>query len=243
MLELLISQLQAGTPPSDLDYDTIQVLLAPDGVSGIKLGYSCAISGDGTTIAIGAYSGRSIDVPTGAVYVYEKIGGSYTWIQKLTASDGAINDYFGFSVAISGDGTTISIGAYADGDKGTYSGSVYVFKYNDSSYVQVQKLTASDGATGDFFGFSVAISGDGTTISIGAYSDDDKGNNSGSVYVFKHEETQYREVKKLTGNKNVANGNFGRSVAIAEDAQQIVVGGENWTDDAGVATGAGFVFS
>lgn len=186
MLEILIYQLQADTPPSDLDYDTMQVLLAPDGVSGIHLGYSCAISSDGRIIALGAPNGRRSSIPAGAVYVYEKIGDSYTWIQKLTASDGAANDYLGFSVAISGDGSTISIGTYAD---------------------------------------------------------DDKGSSSGSMYVFKHEETQYREVKKLTGNKNVANGNFGRSVAIAEDTQQIVVGGENWTDGAGVATGSGFVFS
>ena len=103
---------------------------------------------------------------------------------KLTASDGAVNDYFGSSVSISSDGTTALIGAYLDDDKGANSGSAYVFKYNGTSWTQQSKLTASDGAASDQFGYSVSISSDGTTALIGAIYDDDKGTNSGSAYVF-----------------------------------------------------------
>ena len=103
---------------------------------------------------------------------------------KLTASDGAARDYFGYSVSISADGTTALIGAYADDDKGSNSGSAYVFKYNGTSWSQQSKLTASDGAASDNFGSSVSISSDGTTALIGAYFDDDKGADSGSAYVF-----------------------------------------------------------
>ena len=103
---------------------------------------------------------------------------------KLTASDGAASDYFGYSVSISSDGTTALIGAYADDDKGTDSGSAYIFKYNGTAWIQQAKLTASDGAASDQFGFSVSISSDGTTALIGAHTDDDKGVNSGSAYVF-----------------------------------------------------------
>lgn len=96
---------------------------------------------------------------------------------KLVASDGALGDNFGYSVAIDGD--TIVVGARYDDDKGSNSGSVYVFGWNGgtSSWSQQQKLTASDGASSDYFGFSVAISGD--VIVVGVYSDDDKGTDSG----------------------------------------------------------------
>ena len=103
---------------------------------------------------------------------------------KLTASDGATNDWFGYSVSISSDGTTALIGAYYDDDKGANSGSAYVFKYNGTAWIQQAKLTASDGAASDYFGNSVSISSDGTTALIGAYADDDKGADSGSAYVF-----------------------------------------------------------
>ena len=103
---------------------------------------------------------------------------------KLVASDGAASDSFGYSVSISSDGTTALIGARLDDDKGTDGGSAYVFKFNGTSWTQQAKLTASDGAANDYFGYSVSISSDGTTALIGATYDDDKGTDSGSAYVF-----------------------------------------------------------
>ncbi len=70
---------------------------------------------------------------------------------KLTASDGAADDYFGFSVAISGDGSTAVIGARDDDDRGSISGSAYVFTRSGSSWTQQAKLTASDGAADSTF--------------------------------------------------------------------------------------------
>ena len=104
---------------------------------------------------------------------------------KLTAGDGAANDWFGNSVSI--DGNTMVIGAYGDDDMGSSSGSAYVFTRDTpgdpaSSWTQLAKLTAGDGAESDQFGNSVSI--DGGTVVIGAYLDDDKGSSSGSAYVF-----------------------------------------------------------
>ena len=106
-------------------------------------------------------------------------------LQKLLDSDGAVSDYFGVSTSISGDGSAIVVGAHFDDDKGDNSGSAYIFsKQPNGNYLQTQKLTASDGAASDYFGYSTSISGDGSTIVVGAYLDDDKGENSGSAYVF-----------------------------------------------------------
>ena len=98
---------------------------------------------------------------------------------KLLASDGAATDWFGSSVAVSGDTTVV--GARGDDDSGFNSGSAYVYRYDGSAWVEEAKLLASDGAAGDFFGYSVAVSGD--TAVVGAWYDDDSGSDSGSAYV------------------------------------------------------------
>ena len=93
-----------------------------------------------------------------------------------------------------------------DDDKGSNSGSAYVFEMSDSSdatsWTQVAKLTADDGAAADNFGVSVAIS-DGTIV-VGAYRDDDKGPNSGSAYVFEKSDssdaTSWTQAAKLTAD-------------------------------------------
>ena len=103
---------------------------------------------------------------------------------KLTASDGAEFDTFGKRVAISGD--TIVVGASEDEIGGFNLGSAYVFVKPGGGWAnatQTAKLTASDGTDADFFGGSVAISGD--TIAVGAYGDDiGPAEDRGSVYVF-----------------------------------------------------------
>jgi hypothetical protein len=106
-------------------------------------------------------------------------GAGTAWLQKqkLIASDGAASDYFGVSVSISGDYAIV--GADWDDDKGDYSGSAYVFRRDGTGWVQQQKLTASDGAAVDWFGFSVSISGDFAIV--GAPRDDDS---RGSAYIF-----------------------------------------------------------
>ena len=93
---------------------------------------------------------------------------------KLTASDAADDDYFGDSVAISGD--TVVVGAYGKTARAADRGAAYVFERNQGgadNWGQVKKLTASDAADDDYFGYSVAISGD--TVVVGAYREDGAG--------------------------------------------------------------------
>ncbi len=109
--------------------------------------------------------------------------GQFDLETKITASDAAEFDQFGHSVAISGD--TAIVGALLNDDAGENSGLVYIFDRNQGgadNWGQVLKLTASDAAAGDQFGFSVAISGD--TAIVGALLNDDAGSQSGSVYIF-----------------------------------------------------------
>jgi hypothetical protein len=154
-------------------------LLASDGAAGDNFGNYVAL--DGNTALIGAYQDDDNGANSGSVYVFTRSGTTWTQQQKLLASDGAAGDQFscyGFSL----DGDTALIGAWYDDDMGTNSGSVYVFTRSGTTWTQQAKLLASDGATGDYFGYYVSFNGN--TALIGAWGDDDKGIDSGSVYVF-----------------------------------------------------------
>ncbi|MHB8742806.1 MAG: FG-GAP repeat protein [Sulfuricaulis sp.] len=151
-----------------------QELIATDGAVGDSFGGSVALWG--TTALVGAqFKTIGSNTNQGAAYVFTFNGSTWTQTQKLIASDGVANDYFGNSVALSG--TTALIGAF---DKtigsNTKQGAAYVFTFNGSTWVQQQELTASDGAPIDYFGTSVALSG--TTALVGAY-DKMIGSNSG----------------------------------------------------------------
>ncbi|MCJ7571560.1 MAG: FG-GAP repeat protein, partial [Candidatus Thermoplasmatota archaeon] len=141
-------------------------------------GYSVSLSGD--TALIGVPTDDDNGVDSGSAYIFTRTGTTWTQQAKLTASDGTENDRFGYSVSLDGD--TALIGATRDDDKGTDSGSAHVFTRTGTTWTQQAKLTASDGAENDRFGYSVSLDGD--TALIGATRDDDKGTDSGSVYLF-----------------------------------------------------------
>ena len=103
------------------------------------------------------------------------------------------------------------------------------------------KLTASDAASNDFFGNSVAFSKDGSVLAIGAYGDDDNGQDgSGSVYLYSGSGTNWTKIKKLTASDAAAGDNFGSSVAFSKDGNVLAIGAED-DDDNGVS-GSGSVY-
>jgi plastocyanin len=203
-------------------------LTASDGAVFDAFGNSVSISGD--NVVAGAQGGG---VDPGSAYVYRMNGGSYDEY-KLTASDGAGTDAFGYSVSISGD--NVLVGSYFDDDNGTNSGSAYVYRWDGAAYNE-SKLTASDGAWGDQFGRSVSISGD--TVVVGSHFDDDNGFiNSGSAYAYRWNGLSYTE-HKLTASNGAAYDSFGVSVSVFGD--NIVVGA-NQDDDNGVNSGSAYVY-
>ncbi|MCH7886446.1 MAG: T9SS type A sorting domain-containing protein [Candidatus Marinimicrobia bacterium] len=154
---------------------------------------------------------------------------------KLTASDNAAGDKFGFSISISGDYAVV--GAEGNDDNGDFSGSAYVFKRTGTSWAQEAKLLAADGAEFDNFGFSVSISGDYAVV--GAKSDDDNGLSSGSAYVFKRSGTIWAEEAKLLPAEGAAGDRFGFSVSISGD---YAVVGAPFDDDNGTDAGSAYLF-
>ena len=191
----------------DLDGSNEVKIIASDGASGDDFGTSVAV-GD-SKIIVGVFNDDDNGSSSGSVYVYDLDGSNEV---KITASDGAGGDEFGFSVAV-GD-SKIIVGARDDADNGNNSGSVYVYDLDGSNEV---KITASDGAAGNYFGYSVAVAG--SKIIVGARGDDDNGGSSGSVYVYDLDGSN--EVK-ITASDGAANDHFGYSVAVGDS--KIAVG-------------------
>jgi hypothetical protein len=155
-------------------------------------------------------------LPACALDGRRRLSDDYAEVDKLTAADAASYDFFGYSVAI--DGATVVVGAKWDNDGGSSSGSVYVFRTSDggATYGQVTKLTASDAAAYNYFGWSVAIAG--ATVVIGAIG-------SGAVYVFRTTDgTTYSQVAQLTAADAASDDSFGGSVAIAGDTVVVGIG-------------------
>jgi hypothetical protein len=249
--------------------------------AGDQFGYAVALSGN--TLAVGAYledsaavglNGNQTDntaLDSGAVYVFVRTG--TTWAQQayVKASNTAGADYFGRSVALSGD--TLAVGAYfedsaATGVNGTQadntafnSGAVYVFVRTGATWTQQAYVKPSNTGPGDVFGNSVALSGD--TLAVGAYGEDsaaagvngDQSNNtagdSGAAYVFVRSGTTWTQQAYVKASNPGPIDAFGYSVALSgdtlavgaylEDGAATGVNGDQ-ADNAAVSSGAAYVF-
>ena len=155
----------------------------------------------------------------------------FSEVAEIVASDGANGDKFGVSVASSGD--FVVVGASADDDAGTSSGSAYVFRTTDGVTEQIAKLVSSDAAAQDQFGASVAIHND--IIVVGAFYDGDAGTSSGSAYIFKTSDggANWPQVAKLVAPDAEAGDFFGYSVAV--EGNLVVVGATQDDTNAGSA--------
>ena len=203
-------------------------LVASDAAAADYFGYSVAISGN--YAIVGAYNNDDGGADSGSAYIFNVSTG--TQLHKLVASDAAVYDYFGYSVAISGNYAIV--GANGDDDGGSASGSAYIF--NVSTGTQLHKLVASDAAAVDFFGYSVAISGNYAIV--GAYGDDGVPNDSGSAYIFNV--STGTQLHKLVANDAAASDNFGYSVAISGN---YAIVGAQYNDDGGANSGSAYIFN
>lgn len=221
-------------------------------------GSSIAISRDGSTLAIGAFGEASKgaggtapgddDAPSaGAVYVYVRVGMAWQPRAYLKPSNPDSGDQFGFSLALSGDGATLAIGAPGESSAGTgtsaseddnsrpNAGAAYVFARVGEGWVQQAYLKASNTDAFDNFGWSVALANDGATLAVSAISesskaagvDGDQTSNAasaaGAVYVFKRTGPAWAQQAYLKASNPDAGDNFGYSVALSADGGLMAV--------------------
>lgn len=151
---------------------------AADAAAGDSFGRAAAISAD--TVVLGANLRDQQGIDSGAAYVFQRAGSTWSQSAKLVPSDPHAFAYFGNSVDVTGG--TILVGACQDPAQGSSSGSAYVFHDSGSGWSQAGKLVPLVAAPGDLFGNSVALSG--ATAAVGSPSSDDVGWNAGSAYAF-----------------------------------------------------------
>ena len=255
-----------------------------------QFGTSVALSGDGDTLAVGAIgedsNATSIDgnqannsaSNAGAVYVFTRSGGTWSQQAYVKASNAEANDQFGNSVALSGDGDTLAVGApgedgnatVVDGDhtnnSASNSGAAYVFTRTGGAWTQQAYVKASNTEANDRFGISIALSGDGDTLAVGADREDsnatvidgdhtdNSASNSGAAYVFTRTGGTWSQQAYVKASNTGANDQFGISVALSSDGDTLAVGaiGEasNTTDingdgsnNSASLSGAAYVFT
>ena len=205
-------------------WSEFEKVIASDGQQFDFYGESVALAG--RRVVVGSTQRNPIDPGRGAAYVYvNHTTAGLVEEAILTASDGEDDDEFGGAVAIQ-DGLSFSniassisyilVGAVEDAPNGPGSGSAYVFsKRPGFPWTQQRKLVPFDGADGDQFGWSVAITPDAAMV--GAIHDDDNGSNSGSAYIFIHSNTAHNPWSvqtKLLPTDGQGNDLFGISASI-----------------------------
>src|SRR5512146_1461242 len=155
-----------------------------------QFGIAVALSGDGSTLAVGAYDESSnatgIDgdqgdnslAHSGAAYVFVRAGA--TWVQQayVKASNPAAGDEFGHALAISDDGNTLVVGATG---QVASAGAAYVFVRTGTTWAQQAYVVASNAESGDLFGYALALSADGHTLAVGAPAEDSSATGVGGV--------------------------------------------------------------
>jgi hypothetical protein len=210
----------------DLNGNQLAKIIASDGAEFDEFGISVAV-GCGR-IVVGASGDDDNGSSSGSAYIFDLNGNQ---LAKIKALDGAFGDVFGYSVSVGSE--RIVVGAYRDDDNGSNSGSAYIFDLNGN---QLAKIKASDGGSGDSFGYSVAI-GSGRII-VGAPNDAVDGlSASGSLYVFNLNGTQLAKIKASDG---AFGDDFGYSVAIGSG--RILVGAP-YDDDNGDSSGSAYIFT
>ncbi len=235
--------------------------------AGDEFGRAIALSADGSMLAVGAWeedsaaSGIGGDQTSdtsndsGAVYLFRRISGRWSQEAYVKASNSDSSTYFGYSVALSADGSALAVGAHyedsaatgiaGDPTSGTAgnSGAVYVFRSTAGVWSQEAYVKASNTGTGDEFGGSVALSADGSTLVVSAVYEDsaatglggDQTNNaardSGAVYVFRRTVGVWGQEAYVKASNTGGTDGFGWSLAISSDGLVLAVSA-HWEDSA-----------
>ncbi len=211
-------------------------------------GYTVAIDGNRAVVGVGLddqdENGLNPLTNAGSAYIFTYDGTTWTEEQKIVASDREANDWFGWSVDISGD--ILIVGSYYEdhdengSDPLTDAGSAYIFTYDGSNWTEQQKIVASDRESEDYFGYAVAI--DSSKVIVGAYLEDEDENGSnpltdaGSAYIFTYDGSNWTEQQKIVASDRESEDHFGISVDLS--GEHAIIGANQEDHD---ATGNNFL--
>jgi hypothetical protein len=226
---------EEATPGDPGERSTIT---ASDAGEDDRFGVSCALSDDGTVLAVGANQWNGTYTSQGAIYIYDWSGSA--WVQRgsvLTASDAGTNDLFGSSCALSADGTILVVGAHNwDGTAGSDQGAIYTYDWSGSAWVQRDSvLTASDADEYTYFGTSCDLSDDGTVLAVGSREWNGTYTDQGAIYIYDWSGSAWvQRGSVLTASDAGTNDQFGVSCALSDDGTVLAVGADYWESEGAI---------
>ena len=222
-----------------------------------EFSHSISLSNDGNTLAVGAYREDSattgIDsIPdematdSGAAYVFARSAGIWTQQAYIKAGNTGGDDWFGYSVSLSGDGDTLAVGAINEDsatngidstadEKATDSGAVYLFRRSGTAWSQQSYIKAGNTGSEDRFGWSVGLDGDGSTLVVGAFGEDsassgidsagdELADDAGAAYVFARVGGNWSQQAYIKSDNTAKSYFLGYSVSLSEDGDTLAVG-------------------
>ena len=210
-----------------------QKLIVGDAQAFDYFGYSVSISGN--YAIIGAYGKSYHGEKSGAAYIFKRMGRRWRQFIKLVPSDGAMNDYFGRSVSISGQYAII--GAIGKDDYGKDAGSAYIFKRTGYYWSRYAKIIPANLRKNFCFGTSVNISDD--IAIVGAHGDDMKGKRTGAAYVYQLDRRRWKQIALFRPQDGSDDDFFGCSVAISGHR---IIAGAYGNDENGEKSGAAYLY-
>lgn len=225
-------------------------LKASDASAHALFGGALAFSADASTLVVTSKGNHGGMTFSGAAYVFRREGATWHEEAVLTPADRAALDSFGSSVALSADGTTLAVGAPGhNGGSGSNAGAVYVFVRSGASWVPTV-LRASNARKSSAFGSSVALSGDGGTLAVGAPHEssaataiggdqtDQSAKQAGAVFIFRRDSAGWAQQAYIKGSRQQAFDYFGTAVSLAGAGNLLAVGASGDDRDS-TAVGSG----
>jgi hypothetical protein len=253
------------------------VALSNDGTTLAVGAYFEDSAATGTLNDGSAGSDDNTRTDSGAVYVLTEAGGIWTQQAYIKASNTGAGDQFGNTLSLSSDGDTLAVGARREDsagaeadDSATDSGAVYVFARTNTTWAQEKYIKASNIGASDLFGNALALSADGATLAVGAYledsavddtehdgsaaEDDNTRINSGAVYIFDRNGTDWSQQAYIKASNTGAGDQFGNALALSGDGNTLAVGGnledgsavgvnDSVQTDGAIDSGATYVFT
>ncbi|MDC0302933.1 SwmB domain-containing protein, partial [bacterium] len=209
--------------------------------SGDKFGESIALSGDGSIVVIGASNHDTPSRDIGYVQAYEWDGSNWNQLGADIQGE-AQDDFSGFCLSLSDDGTIVAIGAGSNDGGGDMSGHTRIYKYDGTDWNQLG-ADLDGAAAGDRTGEAVAISGDGQTIAIGAYKSDRNGTDSGHTSIYRLNGSVWGALGSDIIGEAAGDESGGRAIALSEDGTIVAIGAiKNTGGGTGANTGHTRIF-
>ena len=224
-----------GTPNGNGDTGSVNVfdwdgtnwnpitLLASNASVGDSYGFDVAVDGD--RVIVGS---PFADSNHGAVYVYDWDGANWIETSIITASDGASEDRFGWSLDVEGD--RIIVGAIYDDDSGSDSGSLYVYDWDGSNWVET-KLSSSTGQVQDFLGWECSLEGNSFIVSSDI-------NDAGQIHHFELSGSTWSETI-ISASDGLPQDNFGSTIDFLDDR---IITGTPGRDEVANLAGAVYIY-